>query len=113
MERSYSAFVLRRIVAAIPLLLAIITVNFFLIRLAPGDPLVMIIGEASQYDAAFVHEVRVRFGLDQPLYRQYVSYVGRALQGDLGTSFYFDQQPVLDVVLSRLPQTALLLCLGF
>jgi len=112
-ERSYSAFVLRRIMAAIPLLLAIISVNFFLIRLAPGDPITMIIGEASQYDAALVADVRARFGLDLPLYQQYFSYLWRALQGDLGISFYFDQQPVLDVVLSRLPQTALLLVLGF
>src|SRR6187402_1417578 len=99
MERSYTAFVLRRLLAAVPLLLAIVTVNFVLIRLAPGDPILMIIGESAQYDAAFVQEVRVRFGLDGPLYQQYLHYIARAVQGNLGVSFYFDQQPVLDVVL--------------
>lgn len=113
MERSYASFVLRRLVASVPLLLAIITVNFGLIRLAPGDPVYMIIGEAAQYDEQFVQEVRARFGLDRPLHEQYLSYVSRAVQGDLGVSFYFDQQPVLDVILSRLPQTLILLALGY
>lgn len=113
MERSYGSFVLRRLLASVPLLLAIITVNFGLIRLAPGDPVYMIIGEAAQYDERFVQEVRARFGLDRPLYEQYLSYVLRAVQGDLGVSFYFDQQPVLGVILSRLPQTLILLALGY
>ncbi len=113
MERSYALFVLRRLAASVPLLLAIITVNFGLIRLAPGDPVYMIIGEAAQYDERFVQEVRARFGLDRPLYVQYLSYVARAVQGDLGVSFYFDQQPVLDVIVSRLPQTLILLALGY
>jgi peptide/nickel transport system permease protein len=113
MERSYWSFVLRRLLASVPLLLAIITVNFGLISLAPGDPIYMIIGEAAQYDERFVQEVRARFGLDRPLHEQYLSYVLRAAQGDLGVSFYFDQQPVLGVILSRLPQTLILLGLGY
>lgn len=113
MERSYGSFVLRRLLASVPLLLAVITVNFGLIRFAPGDPVYMIIGEAAQYDERFVQEVRARFGLDRPLYEQYLAYVSRAVQGDLGVSFYFDQQPVLDVVLSRLPQTLILFGLGY
>lgn len=113
MERSYASFVLRRVLASVPLLLAIISVNFGLIRLAPGDPVYMIIGEAAQYDDRFVQEVRARFGLDRPLYEQYLSYVSRVAQGDLGVSFYFDQQPVLEVILSRLPQTLILLGLGY
>jgi peptide/nickel transport system permease protein len=113
MERSYWSFVLRRLLASVPLLLAIITVNFGLISLAPGDPIYMIIGEAAQYDDRFVQEVRARFGLDRPLHEQYLSYVARAAQGDLGVSFYFDQQPVLGVILSRLPQTLILLGLGY
>jgi ABC-type dipeptide/oligopeptide/nickel transport system permease component len=110
---SYGGFVLRRLVTAVPLLLAIVTVNFALIRLAPGDPIYMIIGEAAQYDDRFVQEVRARFGLDRPLHEQYLSYVARAARGDLGVSLYFDQQPVLRVILSRLPQTAILLVLGY
>lgn len=113
MERSYASFVLRRVLASVPLLLAIISVNFGLIRLAPGDPVYMIIGEAAQYDDRFVQEVRARFGLDRPVYEQYLSYVSRVAQGDLGVSFYFDQQPVLEVILSRLPQTLILLALGY
>lgn len=110
---SYRAYVARRLLAAVPLLLAIVTVNFFLVRLAPGDPIYMIIGEVGNYDAKFVEEVRARFGLDRPLWEQYLAYLWRALHGDLGVSFYFDQQPVLGVVLSRLPQTLLLLALGY
>jgi peptide/nickel transport system permease protein len=110
---TYGRFVLRRLAAAVPLLLAIVTVNFALIRLAPGDPIYMIIGEAAQYDDRLVQEVRARFGLDRPLHRQYLSYVANAARGDLGMSLYFDQQPVLSVILSRLPQTVLLLALGY
>jgi peptide/nickel transport system permease protein len=110
---SYKVYVARRLLASIPLLLAVVTVNFFLVRLAPGDPITMIIGEVGQYDEKFIEEVRARFGLNRPLLEQYVSYVVRALQGDLGVSFYFDQQPVLSVVLSRLPQTLVLLALGY
>jgi peptide/nickel transport system permease protein len=94
-------------------LLAIVTMNFLLIRLAPGDPIYMIIGEAAQYDDKFVQEVRARFGLDRPLPEQYLSYVARAAQGDLGVSLYFDQQPVADVIMTRLPQTALLVILSY
>lgn len=100
-------------VAAVPLLLAIVTMNFLLIRLAPGDPIYMIIGEAAQYDEGFVQEVRARFGLDRSLPEQYLSYVMRAAQGDLGVSFYFDQQPVVAVIMSRLPQTAVLVILSY
>ncbi len=110
---NYGAFVLRRFAAAVPMLVAVITVNFLLVRLAPGDPILMIIGEAAQYDEAFVAEVRARFGLDRPVWEQYLSYLGRAVQGDLGTSIYFDQQPVVSVIAARLPQTLLLLALSY
>jgi ABC-type dipeptide/oligopeptide/nickel transport system permease component len=110
---NYGWFVSRRLAAAVPLLLAVVTVNFVLIRLAPGDPIYMIIGETAQYDDRFVREVRARFGLDRPLHEQYISYVTRAAWGDLGVSLYFDQQPVLEVIVSRLPQTAVLLVLGY
>lgn len=110
---SYRLYVARRLLASVPLILAVITVNFFLVRLAPGDPIYMIIGEVGNYDDKFVEEVRARFGLDRPLHAQYFAYLWRVLQGDLGLSFYFDQQPVLSVVLSRLPQTLVLLAAGY
>ncbi|MBI4588171.1 MAG: ABC transporter permease [Candidatus Rokubacteria bacterium] len=109
----YWVYAVRRLLAAGPLVFAVITVNFLLIRLAPGDPVTMIIGEAAYYDQKFVEEVRARFGLDQPLHVQYLRYVFRVLQGDLGQSLYFDQQPVLAVILSRLPKTVLLLAVGY
>ncbi|HVZ43852.1 MAG TPA: ABC transporter permease [Ramlibacter sp.] len=110
---NYGLFVLRRLAAAVPLLLAVVTVNFLLVRLAPGDPIVMIIGEAAQYDESLVREVRARFGLDGPLWQQYLSYVGRVCRGDLGMSIYFDQQPVASVIAQRLPQSALLVSISY
>ncbi len=99
--------------ASVPLVLAVITVNFTLIHLAPGDPVTMIIGESGNYDKHFVDEVRARYGLDRPVYVQYLSYVSHVIRGDLGMSFYFDQQPVLSVVISRLPNTLILIAAGY
>lgn len=100
-------FMLTRIVQGLLALLLIATVNFLLIRAAPGDPVSVLAGEAGATDAQFVAQLRQEFGLDQPLSTQLTRYLGHVVQGDLGFS-YRQQQPVLQLILDRLPATLLL-----
>ena len=96
-------FVLRRLLHALPLLVCVIVFNFFLIHLAPGDPIQALVGEFPA-PAAYLAEMRKLFGLDQPLYIQLLLYIKNILSGDLGFSFYY-RQPVLSVIMDRVPAT--------
>ena len=98
-------FALRRAAQAIPVVGGIVTLTFFLIHLAPGDPVYMMAGEGG--DAGYYAEMRGRYGLDRPLAEQYVRYLGAVAQGDLGHSYAY-QRPVLGVIVERLPATLLL-----
>lgn len=97
----------RRVAHAVPLVLGVVVVNFTLIHLAPGDPILALIGEF-QASPEFVRSVREQFGLDQPLPVQLGLYLWNLLQGDFGHSFVF-KQPVLAVILERVPATVLLM----
>ena len=92
---------------SIGVILAIIVLNFFLIRLAPGDPASVLAGEAGATDATFLQQVRSEYGLDRPLPRQLASYLGQILTLNLGYS-YRQQRPVIDIIAERLPATLLL-----
>ena len=81
--------------------------NFFLIRAAPGDPAQVLAGEAGAADAVLLQQLRERFGLDQPLLTQLWIYLKGYVTLDLGFS-YRQQQPVLNLILERLPATLLL-----
>ena len=96
-------FVLRRLFHALPLLICVIVFNFFLIHLAPGDPIQALVGEFPAPES-YVAEMRKVFGLDQPIYIQLLLYIKNILAGDLGFSFYY-RQPVLSVILDRVPAT--------
>jgi peptide/nickel transport system permease protein len=101
------AFVSRRLVKAIVVIFAIIVLNFFLVRMTPGDPALVIAGEAGAADQKFMDDLRHEFGLDQPLWKQLVVYLGHVAQGDLGFS-YRQRLPVTQLIADRLPQTLLL-----
>jgi peptide/nickel transport system permease protein len=105
-------YIARRLVKAVAVLLAIIVLNFVLIRLAPGDPALVMAGEAGAGDEQFVEQLRQQFGLDRPLPQQLAVYVGNVLTLDLGYS-YRQQRPVLDLLLDRLPATLLLTVTAF
>jgi peptide/nickel transport system permease protein len=91
----------------LPIVVIIVTVNFFLIRLAPGDPIVYIIGDAAVSEE-FVADLRKQLGLDGSLWRQLLIYMANVARGDFGYSFV-SRQPVVDVILGRLPATLLLM----
>lgn len=80
-----TAYVLRRILALIPLLLAVSALVFVALRFAPGDPAVLMLGQDAT--PAGIAQVRYELGLDRPLLAQYVAFVAGAAQGNLGRSF--------------------------
>ncbi len=100
-------FMFTRLLQGLIALMLIATVNFLLVRAAPGDPVAVLAGEAGASDQQFVDQLRKEFGLDQPLSTQLFTYLGHIVQLDLGFS-YRQQQPVLDLILDRLPATLLL-----
>lgn len=83
----------------------IITVTFFVVHAAPGDPAAILAGESA--DEAQIAALREKFGLDRSLPQQYLSYAGNVLQGDLGRSL-IGGRSVGDVIGERLPATLLL-----
>ncbi len=85
--------------------IGIVTLSFFLIHLAPGDPVVALAGESG--DASYYAQMRARFGLDRPLASQYITYISHVLRGDLGTS-YVQGRPAIRAVTERIPATLLL-----
>jgi peptide/nickel transport system permease protein len=99
-------FILRRLIEAVPLLIAVIVVNFLIIHLAPGDPVQALIGDFPA-PPDYVQRVREQFGLDQPLWKQLFKYLAQVLHGDLGYSFA-NRRPVADLLAERLANTLLL-----
>jgi peptide/nickel transport system permease protein len=105
-------FVAGRIVKAIVVVIAIVILNFFLIRLAPGDPAIVLAGEAGAADAKFVAQLREQFRLDRPLLEQLWIYLKGFLTFDLGFS-YRQQRTVASLISDRLPATILLTMTAF
>ena len=99
--------VLRHVVNAVGLLLAVVVLNFTLIQAAPGDPATVIAGEMGGASPQILADIRARYGLDKSKGEQLATYVGKVARGDFGYSFYFNQ-PVTDLILQRLPATLLL-----
>jgi peptide/nickel transport system permease protein len=100
-------FMLARMLQGLVAIVLIATVNFMLVRAAPGDPVSVLAGEAGASDAQFVAQLRAQFGLDQPITTQLATYLGKVVTLDLGFS-YRQQQPVLKLIMDRLPATLLL-----
>lgn len=100
-------YIALRLVKTILTIIAVVVLSFFLIRLAPGDAATVMAGRSGYADAAFLKMLRAEYGLDQPLPVQFWKYVVAVAHGDLGTS-YVRAQPVLTVIMERLPNTLLL-----
>jgi peptide/nickel transport system permease protein len=94
---------IRRLAAAVPLLLAISAAVFGLLHLVPGGPLAVYLSNPDVRPED-LERLRQALGLDQPVWRQYVSWLGGFLRGEWGFS-YSDGRPVMDRVLERLPAT--------
>lgn len=101
------SFLLRRLFYGLLLMLGVVILNFLLIRLAPGDPAVVIAGEMGGGDEALLAAIRAEYGLDKPVLVQLGIYIGNVLRGDLGQSFFFNQ-PVATLIGNRIGPTILL-----
>lgn len=97
-----TAYVLRRILLAIPTLFVMLTAIFVLVRLVPGDAASVILGD--QASAASLTALREKLGLDQPVHVQYLAFLGKILTGDLGQSLSSGRSVIQEVLLV-LPST--------
>jgi ABC-type dipeptide/oligopeptide/nickel transport system permease component len=96
------AYIRRRLLQSVLVVWGVSVLVFFLLRLAPGDPVLMLLAESASPEQ--IAEARAKWGLDQPIPVQYGVFLSRALQGDLGNSLFF-QQPAMEVLLERMPAT--------
>lgn len=101
-------YVLKRLLQAIPVIVAILVVNFFLLHLAEGDAADVLAGEAGSATPEYMAQLRQKFGLDKPLPVQLAIYLKNVLSFDLGFSFRHDM-PVAQLVLDRFIPTLLLM----
>ena len=98
-------FLVRRLLGAVPIVLGMATLVFFLLSLAPGDPASFLIGP--NVTPEVMEQLRRNLGLDQPVHIRYFRWMAAMLQGDFGISFSRNR-PVLEVIMEILPNTLLL-----
>lgn len=101
-------YVLKRFGAAVTTLAAASVIIFLFIHLIPGDPIYVILGDGATPEQ--VEALRTLRGFDRPLYIQYLYWVGNVLQGDLGSSIFF-QEPVTMIILDGTETSLLLACI--
>ena len=105
------AYILRRLIGAALVMLAVATLVFFMLRLVPGDPIAAMLADAGSEEAR--EAITRRLGLDQPVPVQFVRWFGNMLQGDLGASIYGSNQPVSTILREAMPRTMSLAFLSF
>ena len=101
-------YIIRRLFQAVPIVLAIIVLNFFLLNMAEGDAVDVLAGEAGSATPEYMAELRAKFGLDQPLPVQLLVYLKNIISLDLGYSFRHDM-PVSVLIVDRFWPTLLLM----
>jgi peptide/nickel transport system permease protein len=101
-----TTYIIRRCLSLVPVLLVISLLVFMMLHLAPGDPVLTILGasERTSLDEATIRQVREEFGLDKSLPEQYWLFITKAIRGNLGRS-YQTREDVLSMVKQRLPAT--------
>ncbi len=99
------AYALKRLMGMIPLLLGITIISFGMMHLAPGEP--SVVGQAfdPKVSAQDIERLRSYYGLDKPLYEQYIDWLARLATLDFGNSFSSDSRPVMDKIAERIPVT--------
>ncbi|MBB3064522.1 ABC transporter permease [Limibacillus halophilus] len=99
------AFILRRTLAAIPVVVLVSVMVFSLMRMLPGDVIDLIIGQAqADVSEETIAALRKQYGLDEPIYLQYITWISKVMVGDFGYSLR-SYQPVIDIILPRLVPT--------
>ncbi len=102
-----TTYILRRLLMSLIVLIIVTIIVFFIMRLLPGDPLIIYMGQSAQIQAMpqeQIEELRRQFGLDQPLVIQYFLWIGGIFKGDFGQSIYYHEN-VSTLLAERLPKT--------
>ena len=102
-------YIARRLLALIPVLLGVSLVVFMLIRMIPGDPVIIMLGERARPED--IERVREEMGFNRPIYVQYIEWMGRIVRGDLGTSI-INRTAVMDELKYRLSATVEMIVVG-
>ncbi|MCC7372785.1 MAG: ABC transporter permease [Chloroflexi bacterium] len=97
-------FIVRRLIQAALTLVGVTMLTFALVRLAPGDPVSLMLAGSGDLSAEDIAALRAAYGVDEPIPQQYVRWVGRVAQGDLGSSL-LSKRPVGQMIASALPNT--------
>ncbi|MBN1191690.1 MAG: ABC transporter permease [Dehalococcoidales bacterium] len=99
-----TAFIIRRLLQSIVVLIIVTVLVFVAMRLLPGDPLLLFIqqGQASEMQEEQLEKLRHEYGLDQPMAVQYFTWIGNMFRGDLGKSIFYDEN-VTNLIADRLP----------
>ena len=95
-------FIIKRILEAIPTMLVLITISFFLMRFAPGNPF----STERPLPPEVMANINAKYGLDKPVFEQYTTYLGNIIQGDFGPSFKYQDYTVNELVEAALPVSA-------
>jgi len=94
-------FIIKRLLQAVPVLLLVVTVTFFMVRAAPGGPF----DEERSVPPEVLKHLNERYHLDDPLWKQYLDYLGNLVQGDFGPSFKYPNHTVNDLLSAGFPAT--------
>ncbi len=101
------AFVVRRVFGLIPVLFVAVVLTFIANQFVPGDPIMALLSDQSG-DPVLEARLRADYGLDRPLWEQFLSYVGGIFRGDFGLSFRYANMPVIDVISTGLAVSPIL-----
>jgi len=104
-------YLFNRAIGAVLVMWAVATLVFFMMRIVPGDPFAAMLFDSA--DPAAADALREKYGLDQPIYIQYLKWFWNAFQGDLGTSIYGSRLDVTRLVLEALPRTLSIASVSF
>ena len=104
MGHGLSGYILRRLLWAVPVVFVISVVVFYMLRLAPGDPVDTLLGE--RFDGEVADRLREKYGYDQPIHQQYFKYIRNLVQGDLGISTRHQDFSVSEVIVPKIKISA-------
>ncbi len=103
---SLSRYIIRRLLATLPIIIGALTLSFFLTRAMPGNPFLLNITRNSAAEIAYYNTLVERYGLDQPVYIQYIKYLNNLFTGNWGNSFTIQNgKPVWELIELRFPRT--------
>lgn len=102
MSGDTGAYLIRRVLLIVPLLIGLSILMFGMIHAAPGDPVLALVGPQAAARPEVLEAARANFGLDRPLPVQYLTWLGNVARGDFGRSYSFNNEPVLKLITDRM-----------